>query len=291
MRSQTNTNVLQMAKSLREELQHLSLMFSFIATENVLLEAHDYHTLSEHLEHMVFMVVDDFGAFQNKFIVGDISKAKGISHLEHTIDHIVALGVSPAKVVMGLRFSGTEFKNLEDSTHIFQLVDSDLDYNGFCHFLASDMQSRWNRFYDIECSLAALKMENKDTGEIRVIAFDSSRSIANKVSLAVQKHLAGVKINLINTDDADGSCELDQDTFDDFPFQTINMTALARDDTTFPLLRTINEVLVMMSPKIPEEKMSAYTSESSLLYVISVIFVIFILSIVGLVAIARTYWK
>ncbi|XP_055305046.1 probable chitinase 2 isoform X2 [Sitodiplosis mosellana] len=289
VQSQIKENVLHLAQSLRKELHGISLVFSFIATEKVLLEAHDYKALSEHLDYMDFMVVDDFDAFQNKFTISDILKAKGISHLEHTFDDIVKLGVSPAKMLMGLPFGGTEFKNLEDTTNIFELVDSDLSYNGFCHLLFSDMQSRWNRFYDIESSLAMSKMENKGTGEIRVIVFDSSRSVANKISLAVQKNLAGIKTSLINTDDASGSCALDQDTFDDFPFQLINMTALKRHDATFPLLKTINEVITMTTPIIPDETISAYTSESSTLYVIIVIFVIFILIILGLVAVARKF--
>ena len=291
VRDQTKANVLNLAKMLRNELQGFTLAFTFIATENVLLEAHDYQTLSEHLDFMNFMVVDDFDAFQNKFTVSDILKAKGISHLEDTFEHIVNMGVPSTKIVMGLRFAGTEFKNLEDTTNIFELINSELDYNGFCHLFSNDMQSRWSRFYDIESSLAMTKMDYKETGEIRIIVFDSSRSIANKLNFAVQKNLAGIKTSLINTDDTTGLCELDQDTFDDFPFQTINLTTLTRNDATFPLLRTINDVIVMTSPIVTDETNSAYTSESSTLYVIIVIFFIVILSILGLVVVARKYWK
>lgn len=276
---------------LRNKLQEFELAFTFIATENELLQSQDYQILSSHLDFMNFILVDNFDAFENKFTVSDILKAKSISHLEDTFDHIVNNGVPTSKIVMGLRFAGTEFKNLEDTTNIFELLNGELDYNGFCHLFSNDMQSRWNRFYDIENSLAMTKMDNKETGEIRVIVFDSSRSIANKVNFAVQKKLAGIKSSLINTDDAAGLCELDQDTFDDFPFQTINLTTLTRNDATFPLLRTINDVIVMKSPIVTDETSAAYTSQISTLYVITVTIFIVILSILGLVVIARKYWK
>lgn len=290
-RDQIKANVLNLAKMLRNELQGFALAFTFIATENVLLQSHDYQILSEHLDFMNFMVVDNFDGFQNKFTISDILKAKGISHLEDTFDHIVNMGVLPTKIVMGLRFAGTEFANLEDTTNIFELINSDLDYIGFCHLFSNDMQSRWNRYYDIESSLAMTKLDNKETGEIRIIVFDSSRSIANKLNFAMQKHLAGIKTSLINTDDATGLCELDQDTFDDFPFQTINSTTLTRNDTRFPLLRTINDVIVMTSPIVTDETNSAYTSENSTFYVIIVAFFIVILSILVLVVVAKKYWK
>lgn len=238
------------------------------------------------------MVIDDFSTFQNKLTINDILKAKSISHLKDTFNDVIKLSVPPAKIIMGLHFGGTEFKNLEDTTNIFEVKNTDLAYSGFCHLLSNNMKLRWNRSFDVENSLAVSRFENSETGEIRVIVFDSSRSIANKISFAMQNNLSGIKIDVINTDDVEGSCELDQDTFDDFhPFHSAYLRNVTRIDSNFPLLRTINTVLVMYSPKLPKEQKSAYTSESNTLCIVIVVFISFIMIMISLVAIARKYYK
>lgn len=282
-------NILHLAESLRNKLLDHSLLFSFVATENILLEAHDYVALSKHLDYLNFMVNDDFDAFQNKFTKSDILNAKSVSHVESTFDHIMNSGVSPKKLLLGLRFGGTEFKNLEDTNNVFHVINNDLGYNEFCHLLLSNATPMWERSFDADTSLAASRIENDRTGEIRVIVFDSSRSVANKIDFAMDIKLAGIKTGLINSDDTGGSCELDQDTFYDFQF--INFLSPLREDTTFPLLRTINDVISMKTPKIPDEEKLAYTSEGCTFCVIFVIFVVCPIIIIGIVIVVRKYWK
>lgn len=286
-------NDVHLVKSLRKQLHDHSLAFTFIGTENILLAAHDYRVLSYHLDYMNFVVNDNFDAFQNKFTISDIVKAKGLSHMKDTINQIENLGVPLNKILMGLRFGGTEFKNIADANNIFEVMNNDLDYSGFCHLLSSNKTCRWNRSYDVRSSMAISRMDNKETGEIRVIVFDSSRSIANKMRFIMQSNLAGIKTSLIDMDDMRGTCELDLDTFDDFyPFQSASLRASTREDAKFPLLKTINEVIAMFSPKIPKENESAYTSGESHTLSVILIFVSFvIIIIISFIAVARKYWK
>lgn len=240
-------NVLLLAKLLQEEFdsRRLSLSFSYVATEKVLLNAnHDYHTLSHHLDYLTFTLLDDIERLPNNFTMRDIMNAKSISHMKQSIDNIIQMNVSSSKIVLGLPFGGTEFRNLDGSPNTFQLINNNLGYNVLCPSLSTVV-------YDVETSLAISRTEHRATGEICVFVYDNRRSINNKVTFALDRSLAGVRINLISMDDINGECEMDQETFVHFnPLKniTVFVPERERNDNTFPLLRTIDDVFSINSP-------------------------------------------
>ena len=96
---------------------------------------------------------------------------------------------------------------------------------------------RWNRHFHTAANLAILQNKNENS-EIREVIFQSTRSIANLVRLAMKSGLAGLAAVPINFDDFRGKFGLDEDTFDDFkPTTKFTSDILKRK---FPLLRTIN---------------------------------------------------
>lgn len=97
----------------------------------------------------------------------------------------------------------------------------------------------------------------KTASETRVVSYDSPRSIANKVRYAIQKGLGGVMVWSVDTDDFNGDCDeaLNADRFSDFrtqPKVKLNFPKLA-SKTTYPLLRTLNDAIVLTLDETAQE--------------------------------------
>lgn len=94
--------------------------------------------------------------------------------------------------------------------------------------------------YGIWHTFAIKKRATKNT----FVILESSRSIANKVRFAVKRGLAGVAAVHMQFDDYLGVCAKNDDTFVDFqPAESAILNIPQRNDSTFPLLCTINEAI------------------------------------------------
>lgn len=128
-----------------------------------------------------------------------------------------------------------------------------MGYNEIC-VLLSDRTSGWKRSYSEDMSQAVAKFRDEVANETRVVVFDSSRSIARKIKFAMSRNLAGVMIWSIDTDDFHGDCDMDEDTFADFkPMPGVTLSIPKRTETNYPLLRTINEAMVVALDEIAQE--------------------------------------
>lgn len=207
---------------------NLSLTSTHVFVEN-LTDSYNYTALSEHV---------DFMTFQRPFYGSkdEISNSLRISNLEGKIRRIIASGVTSSKILMDLYFVGYKFKKSNDlSIHRNNL----LGYNEICHLISND-KSKWEISYDTETGLAFLKIRN-ESDAVYEIAFENSRSMANRVLLGMNLNLTGFEAVLVHSDDFHGECGIDQDTFDDLkPNISISANLLKRK---FPLLRTIETII------------------------------------------------
>lgn len=89
----------------------------------------------------------------------------------------------------------------------------------------------------------AISKFQKD-GKTHVVTYDTPRTVANKVKLAIENHLGGVWIWFVSSDDFRGDCGPDPTTFADFPFP-VDVTT----EQDFPLLRTITRTYDIFSPR------------------------------------------
>lgn len=97
----------------------------------------------------------------------------------------------------------------------------------------------------------------KTFNETRVVSYDSARSIANKVRYAVKKGLGGVMVWSMDTDDFKGDCDdsLNSDRFNDYrtePKVKLNFPRMT--GKTYPLLRTLNDAIVISLDEIRQEE-------------------------------------
>lgn len=204
------------------------------------------------------------GAWDRRVTANAPLKGQGILNVQYTIDYLIKLGAAPQKLVVGLPFYGRTFitkldGEFDDATSeigfqgVYTKENGFMGYNEICGLL-SDRTSGWKRSYSVDLSQAVARYRDEVTNETRVAVFDSSRSIARKIKFAMSRNLAGAMIWSIDTDDFLGDCDIDDDTFADFkPIPGVTLSIPKRIETNFPLLRTINEAMVVALDEIAQE--------------------------------------
>ncbi|XP_055305034.1 probable chitinase 2 [Sitodiplosis mosellana] len=163
------------------------------------------------------------------------------------IDGLIRMGVASSKIVIKTEFMGRG-RISPDSIH------KTLGYNEVCEMLSSNGESKWVQYYDHEVKAKIAKRENGIGKQMDVIVFPSSRTIANEMRYFVRRELAGALAYTLNVDDYLGKCGMDDDTFNDF--RTISGVTLKipmRHNTTFPLLRTMNDAILVAIDEFTQE--------------------------------------
>lgn len=242
----------------------LLLTSAFGASKKIIDEAYDIPALSKYLDYLHIMCYDYGGAWDRRVTANAPLKGQGILNVAYTIDYLIKLGAPPSKLVMGLPFYGRTFitqlnGDFDDVSNdvgfqgVYTRENGFMGYNEICVQL-SDRTSGWKKSYDTERNQAIAKFKDEETGETRVAIFDSSRSIANKMKYAMSHNLAGAMIWSVDTDDFHGDCDIDSDTFDDFKDQPgITLSKPKRYNANYPLLRTVNEGIVLSLDEIAQE--------------------------------------
>lgn len=206
----------------------------------------------------------DYGGAWDRRVTANAPLAnQGILTVQYTIEHVIKLGASPAKIVMGLPFYGRTFitsgeGNYGDASSENGFQGPYTRENGFMGFneiceLLSDSASGWNTSWDGATSQAIARFKDVAKNETRVAVYDSPRTVVNKVHYAMVNNLAGAMVWSIDTDDFRGSCKSDEDIRDTF----IDLIETARHgagmtlpipkriNTNYPLLRTISEAILV----------------------------------------------
>lgn len=167
------------------------------------------------------------------------------------------MGASPSKIVLGLPFYGRtfisqgkgNFDDISDDNGFQGPYTKENGFMGYNEICASIENDTWTVTWDAKTA-QAIARQSVAGEKTRVIVYDTSRSIANKVRFAVRQELGGVMIWSVDTDDFLGSCPLDNDeTFADFKNiemqQSFYKILKTRNSDNYPLLRTINEAIAI----------------------------------------------
>lgn len=122
----------------------------------------------------------------------------------------------------------------------------------------SNSTSEWKSDWHVQSSEAIAKV--KSGKSVRVVTYDSPRSIANKVRHAIKDQgYGGLMVWSIDTDDFNGDCDptLNADTFSDFRTKPqVRLNIPKRTVKTYPLLRTLNEAIVLAIDEMQQEQNS-----------------------------------
>lgn len=230
MQSEDFDKIVLIAKSLNENLQRSNLFLtSWITFQRKIDEKYNYTALSEHVNFMYFTQV----LYDSK---SEMINLRNITNLENRINSLIELGIPSTKILMDLSLLGFQFR----SNDTFNKHYDHLTFNEICQLSLKD--GAWEKHFDNSSGLTILKAKNEND-EINEIIYESTRSIANRVQLAMNLNLAGLIVFPSNVDDFDGKCGIDEDTFDDFePNAIVTLDVLNRK---FPILRTIHEAIIL----------------------------------------------
>ncbi|EAT42323.1 AAEL006147-PA [Aedes aegypti] len=251
-------NFVQLVRELSQKFKknNLLLTSTIEAKQYVIDAAYDIENLTKYLDLLHVKCYDYRGIWNQKIGFNAPLTGDEVHNVEFTIEHLLALGAPPNKLVLGLPFHGRTF--IADSIFYTRIgdpaetsfsgpytnIDGYIGYNEICTELNAK-SSFWNQAWDPEASEVIARMQ--DGSKTKVIVYDSTRSIAAKVRYAVQKNLRGLMASSIDTDDFHGNCNAEEETFVDFDNKLRTPPPI---QGKFKLLRTINNAIVAAEDEI-----------------------------------------
>lgn len=252
--------------------KHNLLLTSAIgAPPKIIDQAYEIKVLSNHLDFLHIMCYDYHGAWDKKVGPNAPLSSDDLLNVEYTIEHLINLGASPGKIVLGLPFYGRTFIEHADGTADemgfqgpFTRENGFLGYNEICTTVQNDT---WKLSWDAKTAQAYARQAVPDKAQTKVIAYDTARSIANKVRFGIRQELGGFMIWSLDTDDFLGKCPLDKDIYADFgnieKQKSFNQVMRSRVNKNYPLLRTINEAAIIASEEWEKDRDSQNEVDSN----------------------------
>lgn len=252
-----------LVKELRADFkQHNLLLTSAIgASKAVIDSAYNVRVLSRYLDFMHIMCYDYGGAWDRKVSANAPLQSAGTLNVQFTIDYLIEQGASASKLVLGVPFYGRTFVTESVGGEMgdpasdvgfqgpFTKENGFIGYNELCALLA-DNQSGWTSSFDTATRQGIARRRDDVANETRVVTYDSLRSMAVKARYAVRKGLAGTMVWSVDTDDFHGDCLGESDVFVDFA----GVGKSLRTSTNYPLLRTLNEAIVLAIDELRQEE-------------------------------------
>lgn len=260
-------NFVALCKDLHESFRSHKLLLTsaFGASKKVIDEAYDIPQLSKYLDFLHIMCYDYGGAWDRRITANAPLKSSDDLNIEFSIDYLLKLGAPASKIVLGIPLYGRTFitshnGSFNDPSNDFGFQGTYTRENGFMGYneiceLFSNKSSGWTKSWNNDTGHYIIKRKDEITGDTKVVVYDSSRSVANKMRFAMKRGLGGAMVWSIDTDDFLGDCTVDDDTFTDFKpaAKYLSLTIPKRYNANYPLLRTINEAIVVSLEEIVRE--------------------------------------
>ncbi|XP_050090378.1 probable chitinase 2 [Anopheles aquasalis] len=246
---------------------NLLLTSAFAASKTVIDEAYDIPALSNYLDFLHIMCYDYHGTWDGKVGPNAPLASSDFLSVEYTIKHLLNLGAPANKIVLGLPFYGRTFVSRivgagmgDDAEEVgfpgpATKENGFMGYNEFCEELKRNPND-WRLTWDaVSAEMVATK--SNDTAS-QVVVYDSTRSIATKVRFAMRHNLAGLLAWSIDTDDFNGLCKPELDTYEDFIIKgnISRFTIPPPVSGKYPLLKTINNAIVVASEELAQENVT-----------------------------------
>lgn len=247
-------NFVLLLKDIRSVFKTEKLYLSaFLRTQtDVVVNAYDLRNIAKNVDAILMMTFDFSGPWDGKVRYIAALKGKDEDNVASRVNYFISEGVPAEKIILGLPFFGRTFITENEG----DIGDATKDNRGFAGpyfkekgFLGFNEVCRlkkiheWEDEFDQEASQAIGKF--KYEGLTKVTVYDTPRSVANKVKFMMENNLGGVWTWFVDSDDFRGKCQVDPTTFADYPQPTKPL----RKERDYPLLRTINEGIAVLSSK------------------------------------------
>ena len=222
---------------------NLMLTMTFVVSENFEYEYYNLSNLSACVDFISFEF--DFKRTEGVYRIDNALDLLDTWYVQNNVEKLLESGVPADKIVIGIHFVGPAFTIAPRAKSEFRGVHK---YGSVCK-AQSTQPDQWEKLTPIS-RLSILKKRSHNL----TIVMESSRSIANKVRFAMKSGLAGIAPIHIASDDYEGKCRVDDDTFDDYSDVTEDIVFLERKEIDFPLIRTINEAIDVTLDEMAQEK-------------------------------------
>lgn len=233
---------------------NLMLTSSFFVSKDFNIEQYEFAALSKYVDFMSFMqiYVDSSAEYLS---INQALQARQPLYIENNINNLIESGVPSPKIVVGIQFGGPELFTTSFAAQRASKFNGIIGYDLICKLLSNETLKLEKLNYN---GLTLLKNLNEE----RVIIYENTRSIANQMKFLVKQKLGGVFISSISMDDYAGNCKIDEDTFIDLKLPGRFVGDFEQWSTTnYPLLRTINDAIKLLSNDITNKSQSANVSD------------------------------
>uniref|UniRef100_A0A182Q0N9 GH18 domain-containing protein n=1 Tax=Anopheles farauti TaxID=69004 RepID=A0A182Q0N9_9DIPT len=242
---------------------NLLLTSAIGAGKDTIDSAYDVKALSKYLDFLHIMCYDYNGSWNGRIGPNAPLTSRDFLNVEYSIEHLLELGAPASKLVLGLPFYGRTFVSTVAQARLGDTADKTgfpgpatkengfMGYNEVCEELKRNPDD-WVLSWD---AAASEMVATKSNGSVsQVVVYDSTRSIANKVRFAVRQKLAGLMVWSVDTDDFNGLCAPEPDTYKDFADPSKGALAIPAPVTgKYPLLKTISNAVVVASDELTQE--------------------------------------
>lgn len=219
---------------------------------DVVANAYDLKEIGKYVDAMLMTTFDFEGPWNGKVGFTARLRGEGFSddNVENRVDFFIDEGAPVDKMILGLPFYGRTFitdnegnpgDDTKDNRGFQGPYFKEKGFLGFNEICRLQKIHEWEVSFDPEASQAIGKFKYDNL--TKVTTYDTPRSVANKVKFMMEKNLGGVWTWFVDSDDFRGKCKPDLTTFADFP----QPTKAPRKEKDYPLLRTVNEAIEMMS--------------------------------------------
>uniref|UniRef100_A0A1Q3FSC0 Putative catalytically inactive chitinase-like lectin n=1 Tax=Culex tarsalis TaxID=7177 RepID=A0A1Q3FSC0_CULTA len=258
-------NFVSLVKELSQQFKRNNLLLTSAigAGKDTIDAAYDIKTLSKYLDYLHIMCYDYNGSWNRKIGPNAPLQSRDVLNVEYTIEHLMALGAPSNKIVLGLPFYGRTFVTPSKRAKIGDESDDKgfagpstnengfMGYNEVCEALKANPDG-WNLSWDSEASEAIATI--LDGNMTRVVIYDNTRSMANKVRFAVRQNLGGLMIWSVDTDDFNGLCNPEEGTYADFGDRDkVKLVIPPPVQGKYKLLRTVNDAIVVAIDELNQE--------------------------------------
>ncbi|XP_058065750.1 probable chitinase 2 [Anopheles bellator] len=242
---------------------NLLLTSAIGAGKDTINSAYDVKALSKYLDFLHIMCYDYNGSWNRQIGPNAPLTSKDFLNVEYTIEYLLDLGAPSSKLVLGLPFYGRTFVSPKARALLGDVANEVgfpgpstkengfMGYNEVCEELKRN-PSDWTLSWDAAAAEMVATKSNDTVSQ--VVVYDNTRSIANKVRFAVRQKLAGLMVWSVDTDDFNGLCEPETDTYVDFGDRDKVTLSIPRPVSgKYPLLKTISNAIVVATDELTQE--------------------------------------
>lgn len=216
-----------------------------IASRELEMQGYDFGWLSQYYEFM---------SFSHLYLNSTTEKSieyRTVSSIKHQVDNLINDGMPLNKIIVEFPYISPEFnKTLNNGETKFNKV---IFFSRICALLSNN-DLKWVKSFDKDTEMATARTSDIQQGTEHIEIFENSRAIANKIRAVLKQKVGGIKTGVLYTDDGQGKCGFESDTWDDFKAgKGITLHIPKRNESNFALTRTINEAIEVVLDEIRQE--------------------------------------